>query len=104
MIEAWMLANKSIFKEEVGTIIPDSTLEITGDPERMSDPKQKINDALKIAKDKSTRNRRVNIEDISELYTPLGNKIPLIDLRRLDSYNKFTNNLRRTLKSLGYLH
>lgn len=104
MIEAWMLANKSIFKEEVGTTIPDSTLEITGDPERMSDPKQKINDALKIAKDRSTRNRRVNIEDISELYSPLSNKIPLADLQRLDSYNKFTNNLRQALKSLGYLH
>ena len=104
MIEAWMLANKSIFKEEVGTTLPDSDLDITGDPERMSDPKQKINNALKIAKERSSRNRRLNIEDISELYSPLGNKIPFQDLYRLNSYNMFTDNLRKGLKALGYLY
>ena len=104
MIEAWMLANKSIFKEEVGTTLPDSDLDITGDPERMSDPKQKINNALKIAKERSSRNRRLNIDDISELYSPLSNKIPFDDLKRLNSYNKFTDNLRKALRALGYLH
>lgn len=104
MIEAWMLANKSIFKEEVGTTLLDSDLDITGDPERMSDPKQKINNALKIAKERSSRNRRLNIEDISELYSPLGNKIPFQDLYRLNSYNMFTDNLRKGLKALGYLY
>lgn len=104
MIEAWMLANKGLFKEEVGTTIPDSDLDITGDPERMSDPKQKINDALKIAKERSSRNRRLNIDDISELYSPLSNKIPFDDLKRLNSYNKFTDNLRKALRALGYLH
>lgn len=104
MIEAWMLANKSIFKEEVGTTLPDSDLDITGEPERMSDPKQKINNALKIAKERSSRNRRLNIDDISELYTSLSNKIPFDDLKRLNSYNKFTDNLRKALRALGYLH
>lgn len=104
MIEAWMLANKSIFKEEVGTTIPDFDLGITGDPERMSDPKHKINNALKIAKERSHRNRRLNIDDISELYTPLSNKIPFDDLHRLNSYNKFADNLRKALRALGYLH
>ena len=104
MIEAWMLANKSIFKEEVGTTLLDSDLDITGDPERMSDPKQKINNALKIAKERSSRNKRLNIEDISELYSPLGNKIPFQDLYRLNSYNMFTDNLRKGLKALGYLY
>lgn len=104
MIEAWMLTNKSIFKEEVGTTLPDSDLDIIGDPERMSDPKKKINNALNIAKERSSRNRRLNIEDISELYSPLGNKIPFQDLYRLNSYNKFTDNLRQALRALGYLH
>ena len=49
MSEAWMLADKSLLKEEIGTELSNQDLQLTQAPERIANPKQSIEMALNIA-------------------------------------------------------
>ena len=104
MIEAWMLADKALLKAEIGTSASDGDLGIDGNPEELGQPKETINHALQIAKKRATRKRKIEVDDISELYSIIGAKLKLPNLARLSSYNKFVDELRRGFKALGYLH
>ncbi len=104
MIEAWMLADKPLLKAEIGTNLSDGDLGINGNPEEIGHPKETINNALRIAKKRATRKRKVEIDDISELYSIMGAKLSLSHLTRLSSYNKFVDELKRGFRVLGYLH
>jgi len=102
MMEAWMLADKMLFKEEIGTDLSDADLGINRDPEMMADPKYVIEEALRIATDGLPKRR--NRPTIAELYEVIGNAIDTNALMTLSSYRKFKEEVRQTFRTLGYLH
>lgn len=87
MTEAWMLADKELFKEEINTSLSDQELNIEKKAERYADPKVTIESAIRIAQSALTRRRR-NLT-IDELYSPLGQKIDIEKLLTIPSYRKF---------------
>lgn len=102
MTEAWMLADKLLLKQELGTQKNDRELGINKHPEDFSNPKQVISEAIQVAKQELTRRRRYKL-NIGDLYQPLGQKIKLEDLEVLPSYQKFQNAVRNVLIQLKYL-
>lgn len=101
MTEAWILADKELLKEEVGTHLEDRNLGINRPPETIADPKQAIKELMRIAYESIPRRRQR--PDISELYLPLGQKIRLEKLASLSSYNKFKESVRAAYRKLNYL-
>ena len=101
MIESWMLADTELLKDEMGTNQSDHDLGIDRNPESIADPKSLIEQAIRIAtEDKPKRRQRLSIAD---LYSIIGDKIPLLALERLPSYKKFQDEVRATYKALNCL-
>jgi hypothetical protein len=99
--ESWLLADKALFREEIWTDKTDSDLNIDGDPESITDPKEIIKAAIQIAySDYPTRRHRPKI---SELYLPIGQKASLSELRNLSSFRKFENKAKESLRKINYL-
>lgn len=92
MTEAWMLADTSLLKEEIGTELKDTDLNIQRDPESIANPKQVIANAITIARSRHTKKRRRDLT-ISELYQPMGERISLEKLANLSAYRKFREGL-----------
>ncbi len=101
MIEAWMLADKELLKKEIGTTKSDVELGINRFPEQIRDPKAIIENAIRISMEHLPRRRRSL--NIGELYQPLGQKISLEELDKLDSYKKFKEEIRQTYRDLNYM-
>lgn len=104
MIEAWMLADIDLLKTEINTPLTNAELKLTGNQESIADPKAKISEAIRIAKEKETHKQKVTIESIDSLYETIGSKIDLKKLKQLSAYNYFIEELKRGLKEIGYLH
>lgn len=102
MMEAWMLADKKLFKEEIGTDLSDAALGIERDPEVLPDPKSIIEEAIRIATDGLPKRR--SRPTIAELYEVIGNAISTDALMSLSSYRKFKEEVRETFRSLGHMH
>jgi len=102
MTESWMLADKSLLKEEIGTEMNDTQLGLARDPESVNNPKEVIAEAIRIARQSLTRRRRKDL-DIGELYQPIGQKISLNKLEKIPSYNKFKEEVRNAYRKLNYL-
>ena len=104
MTEAWMLADKNILKEEIGTTRSDGDLQLPRlkSIEGISDPKGTIINAIRLAFENAPRKRRQ--PTISELYTPLSQKIDLHKLSDLPSYAKFKASAKAALVKLNYIH
>ena len=102
MTEAWLLADKILFKEEIGTNKSDNELGIEKDPESYSNPKSVLNNAISIELQETTKRRRKF--NLGELYLPIGQKISTESLRQLGSYKKFEDSVREVFKSLNYLY
>jgi hypothetical protein len=102
MIEAWMLADKTLLKKEVGTQLDDILLGINREPEQYSDPKTVIKDAIRIARERLTKRRRHELT-ISDLYLPIGQKIVIEKLNNLASFNKFTESIRVAYRKLNLM-
>ncbi len=102
MIEAWMLADKDLLKREIGTDKTDNDLKINKRPEQIADPKQIIEQAIRIARQNLTQRRRNDLT-ISELYLPIGQKIAIRKLDALMSYQNFKENVREAFRQLGYM-
>lgn len=101
MIEAWMLADTSLFIEELATDKSKSELHIDKNPETMADPKQVIEDAIRIATEHLPKRRqRLTIAD---MYAAIGSKIELSSLRKLSSFRLFEDAIRDSLRKLHYL-
>ena len=90
--------------KEIGT---DRSAYDLGIPERarhvepISRPKQRIEEAVRVAyADRSRRHREM---DISFLYQPMGAKISLERLKQVRSYHRFMEALEETLKSLNLI-
>lgn len=98
MTESWMLADKSVFKDEISTQLSDHDLGIDRPAETYNNPKEIIKEAIRIAQ--SSLSRRRQKLDISDLYSPLGQKISLQSLKQLSSYQNFFE----SINSLLYHH
>lgn len=101
MIEAWMLADKKLLKDEIGTDLSDIELGIARDPEKIANPKAVISEAIRVATHGKSR-RRQSLT-ISDLYGTIGASISLEELSRLASYRKFREWVEVTYRKLGYL-
>lgn len=99
MTEAWMLADKELLKAEIGTNKSDAELDIGRLPEAYPDPKVVIEAAIRIARKGLTKRCRHDLT-IAELYSPIGQKIPLELLDRLQSYQKFKEAVRDAFRKL----
>lgn len=101
MIEAWMLADKNLLKEEIGTNLPDSVLGIARDPEKIADPKAVISEAIRIAT--AGKSRRRQSLSIAELYGAIGTSVSLDALLSLPSYRMFRQSVENAYREIGYL-
>lgn len=99
-----MLADINLLKSEIGTKLSNADLKLTGNPESTADPKAKISEAIRLAKEEESYKQKVSVENIGSLYESIGSKISLDKLKRLSAYNKFLIELKRGLKKIGYLH
>lgn len=102
MSEAWMLADKKLLKEEIGTNKSDIELNINKYPEAIADPKEVIIEALRIAQDHLPKRR--NRITISDLYQPIGQKISINELENLSSFTRFRSSVELAFITLNYLH
>lgn len=103
MLEAWLLADKEIFKTEIGTNKTDRELGIHRFPEAIADPKETIKEAIRIARKDVPQRKRRDLT-INEIYMPLGQKITIEKLNLLPSFLKFKESVRSAFRSLNYLH
>lgn len=103
MSEAWILADKALFKKEIGTINSDQDLGLDRHPEAYADPKAAIEEAIRRAFEHRSRRQRQQVT-IGELYLPLGQKIELAKLATLPSYQKFREGVQQAFRALNYLH
>jgi hypothetical protein len=58
MTESWMLADKELFKNEIGTNKSDNELGINRFPENIARPKEVIRDAIRISRRDMVQRRR----------------------------------------------
>jgi Domain of unknown function (DUF4276) len=103
MIESWMLADKTLLKREIGTDKTDNELGINRDPESVADPKQMIEDAIRIGRQDMTKRRRKDLA-INDLYQIIGTSINLETLETLSSFRKFRVAVQEAFKQMNYLH
>jgi hypothetical protein len=100
--EAWMLADKSVFIKSIGTKKNEKDLNIHGNPESFSNPKERIENAIRTGRADMPRKLRNNLS-ISDLYSYLGQAIQIESLKTLRSYADFENNVREVLNRLHLL-
>ena len=103
MIEAWMLADKELLKSEIGTQKTDFELGIHKTPESITDPKQAIQEAIRIGRQEFTKKRRKDLS-IADLYQIIGSSLDLEKLNSLPSFRKFKEAAKNALIELNYLH
>lgn len=103
MTESWMLSDKELLRAEIGTSKGNEDLGIDRRPEVYNNPKQTIEDAIRIARQNLTKRRRHELT-IAELYSPIGQKVALSTLERLPSYQKFKEAVRGAYIKMNYLY
>jgi hypothetical protein len=100
--EGWMLADKELLKRENGTEKSDNELQINRHPEAVANPKECIENAIRIAREGHTKRRRKDLT-ISELYLPIGQALDLDKLGVLSSYQDFKTNIKEAFRALNLL-
>lgn len=99
--EAWMLADPHAICALIGTNKSPAQLGFHGDPEKTNDPKSKLDKGLQTAfLDTAGFPHMTRFE----LYEPLGLRIGLEALKKLDSYNEFYQQAKKALMRLNFLH
>jgi hypothetical protein len=104
MTESWMIADKKILKEEIGVEKTDTELGIHLNPESITNPKELIEEIIRISKEDLSKRRRNKGLVISDLYQIIGQKLELSELEKLSSYLKFKNSLKDKLRELNFYH
>lgn len=103
MTEAWMLADKELLKTKIDARnIADIDLGIHRTPESYADPKDAINNAIRISQARRAKRRR-NELTINDLYEAMGQSISLNDLRSIPSFCVFEDNVKSAFRTLGYI-
>lgn len=101
-IESWMLADKKLLKEEIGTIKTDAELGIDRSPESIAKPKEIIEEAIRIARADFPKKRRTALT-LAALYQPIGTKLEIDSLLKLSSFQDFMHNLRTAFIRLNLI-
>lgn len=104
MSESWMIADKELLKDEIGIEKTDAELEIHLNPESITNPKNIIENMIRISKEDLTKRRRNKGLNISDLYQIIGQKIDISELEKLSSYVKFKDSLISKLRELNFYH
>ncbi len=100
--EAWMLADKAVFIKFIGTKKNENELGINGNPETFNNPKQRIEDAIRIGRADMPKKLRNSLK-ISDCYSYLGEAIQIDNLKTFQSYIDFENNIKQELIKLNLL-
>lgn len=100
--ESWLLADKSLFKEQIGTDKSDADLGISGNPERLNQPKEAIENAIRLALENYPKRRR-NLT-IGDLYSQIGAELSISELETLASFQDFKDKARTALRAINVLH
>jgi hypothetical protein len=78
--ESWMLADKELLKIQIGaTEKSNSELEIENAPESITNPKERIEEAIRISRKHLVKKRRKYLA-IKDLYLPIGQSLDLANL------------------------
>lgn len=101
--EAWMLADKELLKQEIGTDKTDNELQLNRQPEQIANPKEVIENAIRIAREEFVKRRRKKLT-IGDLYLPIGQAVDLEKLDNLESYKDFKRNVRQAFIRLNLLN
>lgn len=104
MTESWMIADKELLKSEIGIEKKDIELGIHLNPEVIHNPKNLIENIIRLSKEDQAKRKRNKGLEISDLYQIIGQKIDLSELQKLSSYLKFKNSLVEKLKELNFYH
>lgn len=104
MTESWMIADKELLKSEIGIDKTDFELGIHLNPETIGNPKNQIQEIIRMSKESQTKRRRNGGLQISGLYQIIGQKVDLSHLDKLSSYSKFKDALVQKLKDLNFYH
>lgn len=104
MTESWMIADKKLLKEEIGVEKTDTELGIHLNPESITNPKELIEEIIRISKEDLSKRRRNKGLVISDLYQIIGQKLEFSELEKLSSYLKFKNSLKDKLRELNFYH
>lgn len=99
--ESWMLADKELLKRNIGTQKTDAELGIEGHPETFTNPKEKIENAIKTGRANMPKKYRGNL-GIEDLYSILGESMLSEKLAGFKSFRDFRSNIERTLIELGF--
>ena len=102
-MESWMLVDTVLLKYQIGTDMSDAALGINRFPEEIANPKEVIENAIRISRQDMTKRRRRELR-IAELYLPIGQSVDLEKLEQLPSYRQFKENIRQSFRSLGLLY
>ena len=100
--ESWMLADKDILIKQIGTTKTEAELNINGNPEKINNPKERIEEAIKIGRLEMPKKMRDSLK-IADLYSFLGQAIQIEKLRGFESFNDFESNLRKVLIEINLL-
>jgi hypothetical protein len=101
-IEAWLLADKELLKQEIGTQKNNSDLGISKLPESITKPKETIENAIRIARSDLTQKRRNHLT-ISDLYLPIGQSVDIQKLEMLPSFVDFKNNVKKAFQLINII-
>ena len=105
MTEAWMLADIDLLLKEINTSLSCEKLNLPCKPkqvETIANPKIRIEEALRTAQSHVAKRR--NRIKISDLYTPMAQKVSIQHLMELPSFKTFFENAKRSLINLNFLH
>ena len=83
MTESWMIADKKLLKEEIGVEKTDTELGIHLNPESITNPKELIEEIIRISKEDLSKRRRNKGLVISDLYQIIGQKLEFSELEKL---------------------
>lgn len=100
--EAWMLADKNILISQIGTSRSENELNINGNPESFTNPKERIKEAIKIGRSDMPKKMRSSLQ-ITDLYSYMGQSIQIEKLRALESFQDFELNIRTILTKINLL-
>ncbi|MDD5620835.1 MAG: DUF4276 family protein [Proteiniphilum sp.] len=100
--ESWMLADKDLLIKTIGTKKNENELNINGHPETFNNPKERIENAIRIGRQNLPRKLRNSLK-ISNLYSYLGQAMNIENLGTFKSYCDFYNNVKRELIKLNLL-
>lgn len=103
MTEAWMLADISLLQQQIGaSTLSANELGLSRSPEAYADPKNAIENVLRIAQANRSKRHR-NALSIADLYAEMGQLLSINSLRALPSFRAFEAEVENVFRELNLL-